>query len=750
MELRRYASLLRRWLWLIILFSGMAAGSAFIVSSLTTPVYEATTTLLINQAPSTGASPDYNSLLTSERLAKTYRELLTKRPVLQKVIASLNITMTESQLAKNIKVQTVRDTQLLTLSVDDTDARRAILIANQIGKEFSLQNQDLQTSRYSATKKSLEDELAKIQSDISRTETSLAAIKSPTTPEQVSEQSGLQAQLAQFRNSYSTLLKSFEDVRLAEAQSVSNLTTVEEAQSAPRIKPNTISSIILATFIGLLLAFGIVFLVEYLDDSVKNTEQIEQIVGASTLGVISRIRDTDRPNRLVTLVKASSPVAEAYRVLRANIEFSEVDHNIQTLLITSSNSGEGKSTTAANLAVAMAQTGKSVILVDTDLRRPSLHKFFQQANIRGVTSFLLEHDSTASDHFMSSGIPNLSLLATGPIPPNPAELIGSQRMADLVTQLKTMADIVVFDSSPLLPVADPTLLARLCDASLIVISSGTTRTGTLKKAVLQLSQSGTRVLGGVLNRVSTYHSSYYYYQSNYSSNPPRASIFGFLKLNRRKDYYAPTGQASQNDSVFLKDDFKLQNDELRSDQDQAAQVNPNSEPLSSLIGDEFISNVVQPTPLSELSKGVAVVKPVRSETELVASFNNSLHTLTNFGSLKVILGPASGVTYNLTPGHCIIGRTMLFKSLHSSNNSVADAGSNRSEDEPPAMFPINDETISRQHAELVVSGDGVYIRDLGSRNGTWIDGKKIGSSPIRLKDGVRIQVGPDSVLVYEV
>ena len=215
MELRRYFTFLKRWFWLILLSTALAASGAFALSLNSTPIFQATAYLLISQAPSTNATTDFNSIQTSSLLAKTYKELVVKRPVLEKVIANLNLKATPEQLARSITVTLVKDTQLLALSVEHPDPQVAASVANEIGAVFRISNQELQTNRYTATKQSLQEELNRIQKDLTQTQEALDKLKNPATLDQVNEQTRLQTNLAQHRSSYATLLKSFEDVRLA-------------------------------------------------------------------------------------------------------------------------------------------------------------------------------------------------------------------------------------------------------------------------------------------------------------------------------------------------------------------------------------------------------------------------------------------------------------------------------------------------------------------------------------------------------
>jgi capsular exopolysaccharide synthesis family protein len=218
---------------------------------------------------------------------------------------------------------------------------------------------------------------------------------------------------------------------------------------------------------------------------------------------------------LVASLRSKAPESEAYRTLRTNIQFSSVDKPVKSLLVTSSSPGEGKSTTTANLAVVLAQTGQTVIVVDTDLRRPVLHKVFEVPNNTGLTTAILAGDA---DHveaqLQPTEIDNLRVLTSGPIPPNPSELLGSQRMGALVQALATLADIVIFDSPPVLAVTDAAVLARQVDGVLLVADAGRTKEHALAAAAGELQKTGGNLLGVALNRLDSrrgYNYYYYYY-----------------------------------------------------------------------------------------------------------------------------------------------------------------------------------------------------------------------------------------------
>ncbi len=512
MELKQYAAILWRWWWLLVISTVVAGTLALGISRSLQKVYVASTTLLINQAPSTSTTADYTSLITSERLAQTYAQMMRSRDVLAETIANLQLEITPQDLAGQVTVAPVRDTQLMTLRVEDVNPDRAAAIANEIVQAFIRQNQALQSNRYQASSQNLQQELVTLQEALSRTQQQLDGLGSPQGTEQQAEYNRLDALMAQYRTSYANVLQSYELVRLAEANTLNNVNVLESAlpPTAP-IRPQPLRNGMLAAIAGAMAALGVIFLIEYLDDSIKNNQDVEKLIGRSSLGAIALI-DADTTSRhLVSLTAPRSPVSEAFRVLRANIKFSEVDHPIRSMLITSSGAAEGKSTVTANLAVVTAQSGKRVILVDADMRKPTVHKTFELTNAQGLTTALLTNAGPVGAYLQPTDVPGLQILTSGPLPPNPAELLGSQRMADLVTELLGEADVVMFDSPPLLAMADAALLARICDGTLLVAQADATRREIFISALDQLQKSGARLIGVVLNQVSTRRGSYYYY-----------------------------------------------------------------------------------------------------------------------------------------------------------------------------------------------------------------------------------------------
>lgn len=504
-------------MWLIVLAVAIAATTSFFASRAATPLYQTKTTLLVGPGTQNVNLNSYD-LYVGQQLAQTYAELVQREPVLKGVVESLGLERSWEGLAGQVSAQAVPNTQLVEIFVVDSDPYRAKVLADAVAQQLILQGPTnpnaISPEQAEFARNQLEDLQVKIeeaQDEVGRLKQELDATNSARQIQNLGNQIAvLESKTSDWQNTYSQLL-------LTQGGSSNALSILEEA-TVPTypISPNIRMNVALAAMLGLVLAVVGAFLVEYLDDTIKTPEDVMRTTNLPLLGAIARIEGENYPEKLIAATHPLSPTVEAYRVLRTNIQFSTVDHPAKTILVTSPGPSEGKSVMIANLAVVMAQSGLRVVVVDGDLRRPVQHRIFGVSNRNGISDAVLQPDIDIQMRLSETGVENLMLLTSGSLPPNPAELLGSERMLNLINELKELVDIVLFDSPPTLVVADAAILGSRMDGTILVNDSGNTRTNEARRAVEELNRARANVLGVVLNRVPlTGRGSYYYYNYSY-------------------------------------------------------------------------------------------------------------------------------------------------------------------------------------------------------------------------------------------
>ncbi len=509
LEFRQYLSVLKHWCWLIILSTLLAGIASLFISLRIAPIYKSTTTVLVNEAPAT-KSADYSSVLMSKQLTSTYAEMMANDLVLGQVAEQVKISNPPEEIRKWIEINPVRDTQIIQVSVRTTDPEFSARIANSIVSAFSNQIQEIQTKRFAQSKLTLETQLAETERQISN----FVELANQATNSE--EKDRLDAKVMEYRALYSNLLTSYEQIRLSEAQSVSSV--VQVAPAIPNtipVEPNIWRNTILAALIGFLFAVGILIVRESLDDTVKTPNEISRKFNLPILGVISH-HDSEG-NSPITLLEPRSPIAESYRALRTNISYASVDRPLRTLLITSAVPGDGKSTTIINLGVVLAQNGKKVIIADCDLRRPQIHTHFGLTNRHGMSTLFSHSAEVLNSVRQTTGVDGLTVITSGSLPPNPSELMGSQKLQSILSTMRNSADIILIDTPPALTVTDASALAPSLDGILLVVRPGKTRSSALRQTIEQLRQVNARILGVVLNDVAISGKSYSYHYNYYHS-----------------------------------------------------------------------------------------------------------------------------------------------------------------------------------------------------------------------------------------
>lgn len=333
-------------------------------------------------------------------------------------------------------------------------------------------------------------------------------------PEKQYRQAELERNEQVTEKTYLALQDRYQSLRIAEESTLANAQVIDPARvpEGP-VSPKRRLNFILSVLVGLMVGVGIAALQEALDDTLHTSEDVEKELSLPMLGVVSLISTPEDRSMLHTSTMSS--VAEAFRMVRSNIKFMAVDKSLQTIMVTSAGKGEGKSTTAANLAMALARDGRKVAIVDGDLRRPSVHKQFGVPNTQGLTNAIVG-GMRITEVMVDVGVENLSVLTAGPIPPNPAELLDSARFAHILDELKSTYDSIVFDAPPVLGVADASVLAGRTDGVVLVIAGGEVEKQAARRTVQMLQQARANILGVVLNKVNDrdryYYYNYYYYQ----------------------------------------------------------------------------------------------------------------------------------------------------------------------------------------------------------------------------------------------
>ncbi|PWH13476.1 MAG: hypothetical protein DDG58_14075 [Ardenticatenia bacterium] len=537
MTLRQYFAVIWRWLWLIVLAGAVAGGAAYASSQSMPRVYQSTTTLMVGQKVMRDPNVTAQDLYVSQQLAQTYIQMATRQPILQATIEALGLKEDWTSLRGRVNASPVQGTALLQVSVLDTSPEWAVAIADEIARQMILQSptapEEAQRAKHRAF---VEQQIADLQAKIEAAQQQVAELEKQLggafSARQIQDLQGqinvLQNQINTWQANYAQLLN------FIEGGSPNYLAVIEPAQLPTEpVSPRTSMNVLLAASIGVLLALGAAFLLDYLDDTIKSPDDLVTTAGLTPLGAITRMRGEGYENKLVTMRHPRSSVAEAYRTLRTNIQFSTLDKPARTLLVTSPSALEGKSVTSANLAVSMAQAGFKTVLVDADLRRPVQHKIFGLSNQQGLTNALLQPGEPSADgHLQSTEIENLRVLTSGPIPPNPSELLGSAKMQALLQRLKEEYEVVIFDSPPALVVTDASVLATRVDGVVIVTDSGHTRRDTVVRAREALRKVGANLLGGVVNRLSPRSGGYYYYYYYYYA----ADGNGEQKRKRKKKH----------------------------------------------------------------------------------------------------------------------------------------------------------------------------------------------------------------------
>ena len=483
-NLRDYTQVLRHRKLTVVFTILVVVGGVLAASLLQEPVYEATAQVLVTPPSVELSTSGSNQFVSIDREITIFESGPVRAEITRRLghVAKLSATATT-------------DTGVLEVSAQSSSAERAARDANVASRKYIAVRRKQTVDEFLAIGQ-------EVQARIDGLDEQLAALEASAgfDPEALTAQAAERQLISSRRGFYAQQLESLQFSASLQARGA-ELISPASAPSSP-VKPTPVRNTAIALVLGLALGVILAFVREYLDDSLKTKDDVEQVShGAAVLGLIPAVPAwKDRGSSyVVTLKEPRSQVAEAYRGLRTSVQFLGIEEPIRTLQVTSTNAAEGKTTTLANLAVSISQAGQSVIAVCCDLRKPRIHEFFGKTNEVGFTSVLLGKTPLSEAIQRVEGAGRLALLASGPPPPNPAELLAWPRAGELLQGLTAQFDLVLIDTPPVLPVTDALVVAGWVDATLLVVAAGKTTKRGLGRTVELLRQVDAPLLGAVLN-----------------------------------------------------------------------------------------------------------------------------------------------------------------------------------------------------------------------------------------------------------
>ena len=418
--------------------------------SIKKPLYTTYTTIILTKSNETQTSTTItqNDILLNQKLVETYTRIIKSKLVLDQVISETGITYTAEELGQNVAVEAYENTEMLKISVTDSDPELAASIANSIAQVFS-------------------GEVAKIYQ-------------------------------------------------------MNNISVIDIAQVPEEVSNNTLTrDFFIALFISIFGSIGVIFIIYYFDDSIKLTDDLEEEIGMPVIAKVFK-SDIGSKNRgkveLLVQKYPKSVVSESIKTLRTNLQFSSVDSELKTILITSSIPGEGKSFISANLAISFTQTDKKVLIVDCDMRKGRQHRIFKLSNSKGLSNLLIDDMTNLKDYINKTSVPGVHVITRGTVPPNPSELLNSKKNADLLRVLKAKYDVIIYDGVPCNGLPDSIIMSKLVDKVLIVSSDSMTPKSVLESTKKQLESVNAPVAGDVLNNVNRKNSTYGKYYGYYGDS----------------------------------------------------------------------------------------------------------------------------------------------------------------------------------------------------------------------------------------
>ncbi len=514
---------IRRRAWLVVTLPLLAALVTAGVSLMLPLTYQAEATVLVRPAQPISSLDTTANAITADQVAATYSQLMTQRTLLEKVISDLHLRTTSERLAKSVSVTPQFNTTLLRITVRSTDRRLSGDIANKLVEDFIAQTKDIQQGQVNQYTARIESQIQREQARIDE----LQARQGPGHPLSAQDQADLttlQQQVTADRSQYFQIVGSEADIEINVARSMDSVIVISAAATPTSpVSPIPALNAGLALLGGLVVAVGVVLFLEYLDQSIKTDDDLTERTGLLPLAHIPLSSPAGRSREVLATVSGDPSVIEPFRTLRTNILFTTLDRQRSTIVVTSAAPREGKSIVSANFACALAAAGHPTVLLDCDFRRPAQHRLFKRVRNVGVSDLILGEVQESDSIVAVDDVPDLWLVTSGRIPPNPSELLSSGPMRDLLSRLQQRFTYVVIDTPPVNAVADPLVVASYADATLFVVEQRRTSFAAARSAVQSLERVGAHVLGAVVNKVVAPEAHYGYYRYGQGRGEPRSN-----------------------------------------------------------------------------------------------------------------------------------------------------------------------------------------------------------------------------------
>jgi capsular exopolysaccharide synthesis family protein len=541
--------LVKRWWWLLVIGTLLAGSVSYYFSSRKPKIYAARATLEVGSATQV-SRVDERTLGLTRTLARVYSEHVRRRSVTQAVVEKLGLQMSPDELANRIQTNVIESASLLEIFVFDTSPQWAAVLANAVAEELIRQSPGASSGTLAQERQFIMEQMSGVKAKIAEAEAQAQELRDSvlemTSAVEIADANARIQELEQVQRDYQATYTQF--VELLNNQSVNTLTLIDPAvEWYHPVSPNVKKDTIIAAMAGLMLAAIAVVILEFLDDTLRITgSDVELIEGLPVLGALARVPGNQDP--VVIRHKPRSPEAEAVRQMRTKVFMASPHGKFHSLSITSPQAQDGKTAAVANLGVAMAVSGMRAVVIDADMRSPTLHESFDQPNVFGLAELVSadqdECEGLLSQALRDTDVANLALITAGRPPLDPSVLLTSPRMPEVMSLLQKQFDCILIDSPPVPVAPDATIVASLVEGTLLVVCPGRTSRSATRRSRDQLRKHrDSTLLGIILNRMALSHYVYQYAQGKMAMEQQPGRLVALINRFRERFNRSADGES---------------------------------------------------------------------------------------------------------------------------------------------------------------------------------------------------------------